>query len=78
MINQNKQLTFDYDEADVFGFLIDPGQKEFVENYLLKSSLSNQNLDINFNISNGVYRKEFNEELDKQYLFGFIDSVNNN
>lgn len=74
MLNQNKMLTFDYDEADVFGFLTDPSQKQFVENYLLKMMLSNPNVDMNFIISNGVYRKEFNEGLDKQYLFDFINS----
>lgn len=76
MINQNKMLTFDYDEADVFGFLTDPSQKEFVEKYLLKNHSPNQNIDMKFMISNGIYRKEFNEGLDKQYLFEFIESNN--
>lgn len=72
IINNNKNLTLDYDEVDVFGLLTDPAQTEFVNNYLLKINKDSSNIDMNFMISNAIYRKEFNDGLNRQFLLGFI------
>ena len=72
IINNYKNLTLDYDEVDAFGLLTDPSQKHFVDNILLSESTSNSNIDMNFMISNGIYREEFNSGLDRKYLLGFI------
>lgn len=66
-------MTLDYDEVDAFGLLTDPSQKHFVDNILLSESTSNSNIDMNFMISNGIYREEFNSGLDRKYLLGFIN-----
>lgn len=73
IINNYKNLTLDYDEVDAFGLLTDPSQKHFVDNILLSESTSNSNIDMNFMISNGIYREEFNSGLDRKYLLGFIN-----
>lgn len=73
IINNNKNLTFDYDEVDVFGFLTDPSQTEFVNEYLLKVVKEGTDIDMNFMISNAIYRQEFNDELNRRFLMGFIN-----
>lgn len=72
IINNNKNLTLDYDEVDVFGLLTDPDQIEFVNKYLLKVSKDSANIDMNFMISNAIYRREFNDGLNRRFLMGFI------
>lgn len=72
IINNYKNLTLDYDEVDAFGLLTDPSQKYYVDNILLSESTSNSNIDMNFMISNGIYREEFNSGFDREYLLGFI------
>lgn len=76
MINKNKNLTFDYDEVDVFGFLTDPSYQEFYNNILMPTVEKGNSIDMNFMISNGAYRQEFNKHLDIDYLYGFIGKNN--
>lgn len=75
MINKNKNLTFDYDEIDVFGFLTDPSYQDFYTNALMPVVEKGNSIDMNFMISNGAYRKEFNKCLDIDYLYGFIEQI---
>lgn len=72
IINDYKNLTLDYDEVDVFGFLMDPANQYFIENILLTKDTKKSDVNINFTISNGVYRKELNSELDKKFLLDFL------
>ena len=75
IINNNKNLTLDYDEVDAFGFLTDPTQTKIVDTYLLKANEYAPNIDMNFLISNGIYREKFNHGLNKNYLYGFINDI---
>lgn len=73
MLNKCKNLTFDYDEIDVFGFLTDPSKQEFYNNMLLPLLEKGSQIDMNFMISNGVYREEFNRGLNEHYLREFME-----
>lgn len=65
LLNKRKNLTFDVDEIDVFGFLTDP---QYFETYEMLLNYSNNNIDERFSISNGIYREELNRMFNEKFI----------
>ncbi len=72
LLNEKKNITFDIDEIDAFGFLTEP-KYEYVYEMLINHI--NENVDENFMISNGAYRKEFNNMFDKKFIDDYINKI---
>lgn len=72
LLNEKKNITFDIDEIDAFGFLTDP-KYEYVYDMLMNHV--NENIDENFMISNGAYRQEFNMMFDKKFIDDYINKI---
>ena len=71
LINKKKNMTFDIDEFDVFGFLTDSRYNDVIN--MLMNSMPN-NIDENFMISNGVYRRDFNNMFNEKFVTEYINS----
>ena len=69
LLNKKKKLTFDIDELDVFGFLTQPMYDHVYEMFIN----SNPNVDENFIISNGAYRRDFNQMFDSKYINEYLE-----
>ena len=72
LLNEKKNITFDIDEIDAFGFLTDP-KYEYVYDMLMNHV--NENIDENLMISNGAYRQEFNMMFDKKFIDDYINKI---
>ncbi len=67
LINSNKNLKFDMDEMDVYGFIITETDDNLKTLKIFKDHKDNPG-DIDFLISNGVYRNQINKELSMMFL----------
>lgn len=67
MINSQKNLKFDIDEIDAYGFFIDENENNERTLNILKEykNIDNQ---IDFMISNGIYREKINKELREMFF----------
>ncbi|MDY0278051.1 MAG: hypothetical protein RBQ97_08200 [Acholeplasma sp.] len=67
LINNAKNLKFDLDEIDVFGYLIsnDETNKKTLD---IISEYGEKGSQIDFSISNGIYRKKINEETSTMFI----------
>lgn len=73
LLNKRKNVTFDIDEMDVFGFLTDPNYDNSFEMIM---KYSDNNIDERFMISNGIYRQDFNQMFNLKYISEYIESNN--
>lgn len=74
LLNKKKNMTFDIDEMDAFGFLTEP-KYECIYNMFMNNI--NNNIDESFMISNGVYRMEFNNMFDKKFIGDYFRKITN-
>ena len=65
LINERKNLTFDIDEIDVWGFLT---SEEYSNEFEKILAISEKGIDVNFLIKNGIYREQANAILNKLFF----------
>ena len=75
LLNKRKNVTFDIDEMDAFGFLTDPN---YDNSFDMIMKYSDNNIDENFMISNGIYRQDFNNMFNAKYISEYIELNNSN
>lgn len=67
MINSQKNLKFDVDEIDVYGYFIDENESNIRTLNMLKEYANIEN-QIDLMISNGIYREKINKELSEMFF----------
>jgi hypothetical protein len=67
MINSQKNLKFDVDEIDVYGYFIDENESNIKTLNILKE-YANIDIQIDLMISNGIYREKINKELSEMFF----------
>jgi Fe-S-cluster formation regulator IscX/YfhJ len=65
LINNHKNIKFDLDEIDMFGFLTTDSEENRKSINILKSSPTS--VPVDFLISNGIYREQINKALDNLF-----------
>lgn len=67
LINNAKNLKFDLDEIDVFGYLIS-NSEDNKKTLDIISEYGEKGFQMDFTISNGIYRKKINEETSTMFI----------